>query len=60
MINVGDDRGKHMIALKEKNIEIVREFFLKNPGASLKDCHEKTGLAMGTIINHIKAIYSEK
>ena len=60
MINVGNDRGKHRIALKKKNIEIVREFFLKNPGASVKECHEETGLAMGTIIRHIKSINSER
>ena len=55
-----DGRGKHMIKKKNKNFEMVKRFFSKNPDAMMIDCQKKTGLSAATVRTHVKRMLEEK
>ncbi len=56
ILKIGNKTGKHRIELKRKNIQRVREYFLKHPGNSIADCMREIGLCRQTIARHIKTI----
>ena len=56
MIDIKDGRGSNRLALKEKNLKRVRDYFTKNPGSTKGLCCEKLNLAYKTVSRHVKAI----
>ncbi len=60
MITITDGRGKHKLQLAKENKRKVKEFFLKNPGASKKDCIESTGLGQQTVAKYIRILLDEE
>ncbi len=50
----------HMKKVSEKNRAKIIKWFEKNPGETMKACHEKTGISYLTVRKHVKSILSEK
>jgi len=48
-IEVKDGRGAHFAETRKKNVELVWEFFTRNPGATQKQCAETVGLTPPTV-----------
>lgn len=47
-------------SVEVKNKEIVKQFFLKNPGETKAECCRATKLTYPTVIKHVKAILAEQ
>ncbi len=52
-------RGENMVRLKQQNREKIKNWFLKHPGSSVKECAAALGLCTKTVRNHIKALEKE-
>ena len=54
-----DKRGHHMFKVKQHNLKMVRDYYLKYPDALRKECEESLNLSPLTVRNHIKTIQKE-
>ncbi|MCP3924522.1 MAG: hypothetical protein GY714_18265 [Desulfobacterales bacterium] len=51
-----DHRGRHSIRNGEQNRKKVKEWMIKNPDATMRQCEKDLGLCHVTVRKHIKAI----
>ena len=59
-MNIVDGRGLHKLDDQAKNREIIRNFFMDNPGSTISDCCRETGFVYRTVKNHINALKGKK
>ena len=56
IVQIKDGRGQHMKETEKKNYEIIKKFFLENPGSTQKECRDKTGYSVSTIRKHLRQL----
>jgi DNA-binding CsgD family transcriptional regulator len=59
-MEIKNGSGEHMRELSKKNLEEIRQWFLKNPGGTKKECSVKLKLSYPTVLKHVKDIQAKE
>ncbi len=58
-LKIRDGRGEHWVKVRADNLQKVKDFFIKNPGSTQKECAEAVGLSPSSIATMVKILTKE-
>lgn len=58
-MGIEDGRGKYMKNLKERNREVIVNWFENNSG-TMVDCSKETGISYATVRNHVAELRAQQ